>query len=123
MIQPDTIPVCTTCVFPFVFFKTAYPVNTCEVPVPQPVKVDTQPVPMTSSPPISTSEAVKSVEDVESLHVPSIATHSDTPNASDHNDLPTHEPHKSDEDSTEKAAELLLFFSGNRGHKVILPFV
>lgn len=115
MIQPDTIPVCTTCVFPFFFFfKMAYPVNTCEVPLPQPVKVDSQHVPMTSSPPISASEAAKSVEDVESLHAPSIATRN--PTASDHNDLPTHEPHKGDEDSTETAAELLLFFSGKRDH-------
>lgn len=94
----------------------AYPLNTCEVPAPQPVKVGSQHLAMTSSPPISTSEAVKSVEDVELLHVPSIAPRNNTPIASDHNKLPTHEPHKSDEDSTETAAELLLFFSGKRCH-------
>lgn len=88
-----------------------HPANMYEVPAPKPINVVPQHV-QVASPPASfpETEAVntESISSSQSFHIPSISRYSKTPTTSKHINSPTLNP----EDSSGRAAELLLFLSG-----------
>lgn len=103
-----------------------YPANMYEVPAPKPMNMVSQHEQITSPPPsLPETEAVNTeiISSSQSFHIPSFSRHSNTPTKSKHS--PSPKPDKSPEDSTGKAAELLLFLSGqepNNNPQVIWRF-
>lgn len=89
-----------------------HPVNAYGAP--QPVNVVPQTAQTRKSPSliIIEDESQDSFSGQESLPVPSVYSHDNTPIKSGDDKIPTLAPEESSKDSTEKAAELLLFFSG-----------
>lgn len=88
------------------------PVNTFGAP--QPVNAVPQNAQTRKTPSliIIEDESQDSVSGGDSLPVPSVNSHDKTPVKSGDDQIPTLAPEESPKDSTEKAAELLLFFSG-----------
>ncbi|XP_029703776.1 uncharacterized protein isoform X1 [Takifugu rubripes] len=98
-------------------YKMGYPVNTYGAP--QPANVAPQNAQMRKSPSliIIEDESQDSFSGGESLPVPSVYSHDNTPTKSGEDEIPTLAPEESSKDSTEKAAELLLFLSGKGCHR------
>lgn len=95
------------------------PVNAFGAPQPVNVVPQNTQIPKSPSLIIIEDESQDSFSERESQPVPSVYSHGNTPTKSDGDKIPALAPQESSKDSTEKAAELLLFFQGRGviGHK------
>lgn len=93
------------------------PVNTFGAPQPDNVVPQSAEKSKTPSLIIIEDESPDSFSGGESLPVPSVYSHDNTPVKSGDDKIPLLAPEERSKDSTEKAAELLLFFSGKERHR------